>query len=353
MIILDGIIYSLQKYGGITVYFNELLKRLQERGEEYVVSLEKPLLQNINLQDAARCVERQARLIERYRTSRSIDGPSNSIFHSTYYRRPSDVRMTTVTTVHDFVYERHGKSLRRLIHSHQKFASIRHAAAIICISEATRRDLLELMEDVPQDRVHVIHNGVSDTFCPLPERSQGRDRPFLIYVGERRGYKNFSHLLAALQFLPEFELLCVGGGPIRDEELSGIKPSVRARIRHLGFVTEAELNERYNAAYCLVYPSSYEGFGIPVVEAMKAGCPVVSIECDAVMEVGGDALTIARSLEPESLVEAVRHLEDSAYRKVVIDKGISRAAQFNWRDTHDRTLAVYKQLEAGKLTGEK
>jgi mannosyltransferase len=90
-----------------------------------------------------------------------------------------------------------------------------------------------------------------------------------------------------MELLPDFELHCVGGGPLQPSELAGIPDSVIRRVRHVGFVDDETLNELYNQAVCLLYPSSYEGFGIPVVEAMRAGCPVVSVACKAVMEVGG------------------------------------------------------------------
>jgi mannosyltransferase len=99
----------------------------------------------------------------------------------------------------------------------------------------------------------------------------------------------------------------------------------------------------YNQAVCLLYPSSYEGFGIPVVEAMRAGCPVVSVECKAVMEVGGDALTIAEGLDPRALADAIIKTTSSD-RKNLIEKGLSMAQTYSWEKTHAKTLEVYRSL---------
>jgi mannosyltransferase len=108
-------------------------------------------------------------------------------------------------------------------------------------------------------------------------------------------------------------------------------------------VDDATLNQLYNHAICLVYPSSYEGFGIPVAEAMRAGCPVVSVACKAVMEVGGDALTIAEELDPKAMADAILKTVSSG-RSDLIERGLSVAAAYSWEKTHARTLAVYRSL---------
>jgi mannosyltransferase len=149
-----------------------------------------------------------------------------------------------------------------------------------------------------------------------------------------------------MEFLPDLELRCVGGGALRPEELAAVPAGTQRRIKHLGFVTDEALNEHYNRALCLVYPSSYEGFGIPVVEAMRAGCPVVSTRCKAVLEVGGVALTVAGDAEPRALADAVLRLTLDAYRRQVVSAGLDIAKQYSWDKTHDATLAVYKSLGA-------
>ena len=167
---------------------------------------------------------------------------------------------------------------------------------------------------------------------------------FALYVGERGGYKNFRLALSALSMLPGLELHCVGGGPLRPDELRAAGPNVRYRVRHLGFVTDEQLNQAYNDALCLVYPSSHEGFGIPVLEAMRAGCPVVSIDCRAVREVGGDALTVAESATPEAMAEAIAHAVTPLHRDRLSRRGRELAERFDWRTTHLRTIEVYRSL---------
>jgi mannosyltransferase len=279
------------------------------------------------------------RLFERYRACRIAE--DFSLFHSSYYRLPDRTNISSVVTVHDFAYERFSHGPRRWIHSWQKNAAIRAAQSIICISESTRQDLLEYVDVKHGQSVQVIHNGVSDIFRPL--ESPPSPIPFVLYVGLRGGYKNFDLALKAMALLPDFELHCVGGGPLQSKELAGVPESVARRVKHVGFVDDKTLNVLYNQAVCLVYPSSYEGFGIPVVEAMRAGCPVVSVECQAVMEVGGAALTIAEGLDSGALADAILKTASSD-RANLIERGLSVAQAYSWEKTHARTLAVYRSL---------
>jgi mannosyltransferase len=244
-------------------------------------------------------------------------------------------------TVHDFIYERFSRGPRRWVYTTQKYSAIRAAQAVICISESTRQDLLAHIDVRNEQSIHVIHNGVSEVFRPVSLAPA--PMLYALYIGLRGGYKNFALALRAMEWLPDVELHCVGGGPFQPGELAGIPDSVIRRVRHVGFVDDETLNVLYNQAVCLLYPSSYEGFGIPVVEAMRAGCPVVSVACKAVMEVGGDALTIAEGLDPRALADAVLKTTSSD-RTRLIERGLSVAQAYSWEKTHAKTLEVYRSL---------
>lgn len=340
-LLIDAIVFSLQRYGGVSEYFYQLVRKLETKNIPASILLEVPLKRQIDTSSRTLpFIRRQARLLERYLSCRLPAGCS--VFHSSYYRLPEQCSTPTVVTVHDFVYERYARGPRRWVHSQQKHAAIRAAQAVICVSEATRQDLIEFVGESPGQAVHVIHNGVSDVFRPLSLASTST--PYVLYIGERRGYKNFELLLKAMAFLPELQLCCVGGGALRAGELSAAPERIRKRVSHLGFVSDVTLNELYNRAFCLVYPSNYEGFGIPVVEAMRAGCPVVSARCKAVLEVGGAALTVANETDPRALAEAVLRLTSSEYRNRMILAGLEVSRQFSWDWTHEGTLAVYKSL---------
>lgn len=340
MLIVDGIIYSLQRHGGITVYFNELLQWASDNGLLHRTLVYAGASNHVSALPGD-VLKLKHRFAERYRP---CPVPRDaSVFHSSYYRLP-DWPIPTITTVHDFTYERFSRGPRRWLHSWQKFEAIRKSDVIICISESTREDLLSFVGVRADQVVYVIPNGVSDCFKPMSIAPS--PRPFILFVGERRGYKNFAFALAGLAFLPDLELHCVGGGPLREDEFAACSTSVRARVKHLGFVTDVTLNAAYNQAVCLVYPSRYEGFGIPVVEAMKAGCPVVSVNCKAVVEVGGQALERLDEEDPRALALAVSRLQEPAYRAQRVGAGLQQATIYSWGRCHDQTLAVYRSLSS-------
>lgn len=340
---LDGIVFSIQPHGGISVYFRALLRHLRQANVEHVLTLEQPTVQAVATEEAASPIQtRSARPLERYRSARGCaSGAPATVFHSTYYRQAGLRRVPTVVTVHDFTYERYARGPRRWVHMAQKHAAIRSAQAIICISEATRADLLEWVGVRPGQIVRVIPNGVARCFQPVAVAPA--PSPFVLFVGLRDGYKNFALAAQAMRALPDHELLCVGGGAFRHDELASLAPTVRARIRHLGIVDDAELNRLYNQATCLLYPSAYEGFGLPVIEAMRAGCPVVSVDCKAVMEVGDNALSVVPGADPEGLAGAVRALFGPE-RNARVAAGLAVAQRYGWQRTHDATLALYREV---------
>lgn len=345
---IDGIIYSLQAGGGISVYFSELIRYLLgQAGVTLSVGLFEPL-KGQGVEDmigrSARTLSR-CRVLERYRPYH-IGNAKPDVFHSSYYRLPSIRSTPTVVTVHDFTYELFSSGPRRWAHTVQKHAAIRAAQAVICVSQATREDLEQWVGVRSDQQVHVIPNGVGETFRPLSTSLVSR-RPYALFVGMRGGYKNFRLALQALALLPALELHCIGGGPLRAEELADVQPSVRARVRHLGHIDEETLNHCYNGAVCLLYPSSHEGFGIPVIEAMRAGCPVVSIDCKAVVEIGGDALVVAEP-EPQALAAAVDSVCDEMRRSAVVVAGLAVASRYSWQVTHELTLQVYRSLAAAR-----
>ncbi len=340
-ICIDGIIFSLQQRGGISVYFHQLLHCLQLQRERATLTLEIPTRQQpTGLGTSTTVLGRAARFLERYRACRLPQAAS--VFHSSYYRLPSDPGVPTVVTVHDFIYERYSSGPRRWVHLRQKHAAIRAAQFLICISESTRQDLLHWVGLRSGQTVHVIHNGVADTFFPI--ETSPAPRPYVLFIGERGGYKNFRLALQAMAFLPGLELHCVGGGALRSAELAGVDAGIRNRVRHLGFVSDQALNELYNRALCLAYLSSYEGFGIPVVEAMRAGCPVVSMDCAAVKEVGAQALTIVAEPDPRRVADAIAHAATSTARSSLVSQGLAVASGYSWAHTHSQTLDVYRSL---------
>ncbi len=340
MITIDGIVFSLQRHGGISVYFHQLLRYLAEERQTVRCLIEEPTMAGPGtLPLGASVLRRPARRLERFRRCR-VDEPQ-TIFHSSFYRRPSGPVKATVVTVYDFIYERCERGPRLWIQREQKRAAIRAAQAVICISQATKDDLLELIGETPGQQIHVIPCGVGEAFRQLS--LDPAPVPYVLFVGKRRGYKNFTQLVHAMVHLPELELVCVGGEPTFTDEMNDIPESVTRRVRHVGFLSDEELNVMYAQAVCLAYTSLYEGFGIPVLEAMRAGCPVVSVECAAVLEVGQDALSVVRDRDPRNMAEAIRRTASSD-RDAIVRRGLELAQGSSWSERHRHTLEVYRSL---------
>jgi len=338
-IAIDGIIFSLQQSGGVSTYFNNLLNFLGSTQEDVSFLIENPLLQNLAVNNNIFIHSRRARLLERYRCCRQVK--KSGVFHSSYYRTSCYKDVPTVVTVHDFIYERYSLGLKKWVHSIQKNNAIRNADAIICVSESTKNDLLNYVGINSNQSIHVIHNGVSDSFCYL--NLQQPDRPYILFVGQRAGYKNFRLVLDALIFIHDIDLVCVGGGAIHPKELTGVATSVASRVNHLGYVSDESLNYLYNKAICLVYPSLYEGFGIPVLEAMRSGCPVVSVSCKAVIEIGQDALILAQEIHSQSIAQAIFKTMSSD-RMDIIRRCLAVGNKYSWKETHKKTLETYSEI---------
>jgi glycosyltransferase involved in cell wall biosynthesis len=207
--------------------------------------------------------------------------------------------------------------------------SVRRAAHVFAVSERTKRDVVELY-GVPADHVTVTMHGVDPAFGP---GARGADS-YLLFVGAIQERKN---PLAAAEAAAEVGLPLVVAGPEKDARLARALERTGAELR--GYVAKPALADLYRGAACLVLPSRYEGFGLPVLEAMACGTPVVAYADQALREVADDAAVFA---EPGGLADAIRRA--LADRDRLSAAGRARAEQFSWTETARRTLAVYEQV---------
>lgn len=337
-VFFDGVIFSLQNSGGISVYYDELINGLRERD----VQTEILLYKNESSHVENFCVNNKARLhinVERFLDVK-MPSEARGIFHSSYYRLPSNKNLKIITTLHDFTYEKFVKGPAQWVHTWQKNRAIQNSDIIICVSNNTAQDLMEYCY-VDESRVRVVHNGVSEIYHPLSQISDFNNS-MVLFVGARGGYKNFHLAIEAVAAIPDLELHVVGGGAFSSDELQQLEKQLPGRYRWLGRLSDEALNKAYNRAYALLYPSSYEGFGIPIIEAMRAGCPVVAVNVSSIPEVAGDAAILVDLPSASALSDALRFV--SARRQQLITAGMAQAAKFSWARCINETLAVYNEL---------
>jgi len=232
----------------------------------------------------------------------------------------------------------------------QKRRCVLNADAVICISETTRRDLQDFY-GMGLDKVWAVPLGYSNTFKrlpSLPERAESPvSGPFLLYVGSRSHYKNFRQLIQAYslwQRRQEVNLVVVGREWSKDEIDTLTGSGIYDRVRLLDKVDDEALCYLYNTAVALVYPSLYEGFGIPLLEAMACGCPVVASRIPSTIEVAGDCPVYFDPGEKEELVLALDKVLSEGRESQRVLAGLERVKDFSWERTAGQTLKVYRSL---------
>lgn len=336
MIVYDGVIFSLQHQGGISVLYRSLFDGLQKANRNFnVLTYGSVGLGDYNETSIA------ARFLERYRDVSELCVAENSIFHSTYYRLPEGRSASAiVTTVHDYTYEYFSSGIRKGIHSWQKNRAVLQSDLIICVSESTKLDMLRFTPGKVKGEIVVVPNGVSDDYQWLCKEIKEQ----VLFVGARSGYKNFSAAVMAVSELPELVMVCVGGGAFTKSEERLLERYLFGRYKHCGYVDNETLNNLYNQSICLIYPSLYEGFGIPVLEAMRAGCPVIAVRSSSIPEVAGDAAYLIARGEPQEIVRGIRWLMLDKNRTGKVLAGLEQANKFSWDNTVSQTLKAYDSL---------
>lgn len=349
-ILLDNIIFSLQHTGGISVYWSELIKGITRQGLP-LTCIERPTA-SVNLQrhplDLSHASIRKDSVLP-LRAARYLPiilpRATGLVFHSSYYRPIIAQGAATVVTVHDFTYERYCSGLKHFIHTWQKRIALQQADIIICVSENTRRDLHSIYPHIDQKRIRVVPQGAGEVYQPLAEPAPGQ-RELILFVGDRSPYKNFPLAVDAVAKMPGKTLAIVSGKPLTRDEQRLLDVKLPGRHHYWPDISDAELNRLYNMAYALLYPSSYEGFGIPPLEAMQAGCPVVAVQAASLPEVCGDAALLAESPTTENFVALLQQLEDKSCRELWQQKGFRQAAKFSWAKMCHETLACYEEALA-------
>lgn len=363
-IVYDHQIFTFQEFGGISRYFCELASRIH-RLDDFAAKIVAPLHRNaylpdchvpqaaVHLRGRFRGQNRLCNIVSASLSPALIWASKPSLVHRTYFWPSRNVsHVPVVHTVYDMIHELFPDSfspddpvLRN------KRACVDAAHHLICLSESTANDLVRLF-DVPRTKISVIYLGYSDIFSqPHPAGDTPlHPRPYLLHVGQRDGYKNFRMALQAYAASPqlraEFDFVAFGGPALSAQEQALIRslPIRAGSVVHMAG-SDADLARAYRHARAFVYPSKYEGFGIPPLEAMSSGCVVASSNASSIPEVVGDAAAMFNPAD----VDEIRHaLEvacfDESERIRLITAGTRRVQQFNWDRCARETAAVYRQV---------
>jgi glycosyltransferase involved in cell wall biosynthesis len=358
-IVLDNIVYSLQKSGGISVVWYELISKLKEKKEcrifflEYKNSEQNIMRQKNDIEDneILNKEEKNKNLVfERYFNPKIRNmGNEKFIFISSYYRTCRNKNAINVTVVHDFTYEYFRKGLSRWMHSYQKKKAVNNSDGIICISENTKKDLLKFYPKIDKDRIKVIYNGVSNDFYKIENMNDATsvdekfkifsNKKIVLFIGQRTLYKNFDKAVLAFSEIQNSEYhFVIIGDKLNESETEFVKKHItKDCYTLLSGINNIKLNYLYNLAFVLIYPSSYEGFGIPLLEAMKTGLPFIAGNNSSIPEVAGDAGIVLKDVNPDSIYQAVVSLDNDIIRNSIIEKGFMQVQNFSW----DQTMKNY------------
>lgn len=364
-IAFDEQIFCLQQYGGISRYFCSLARGLSEF-ENIEARIFAPLHRNEHLRRqnkqnffpsfAQRLGPKLTRLsneASRLLGQVSVSSFRPDIYHQTYYTTRSFCPRGAfrVLTVYDLIHMRYPDCF---VNADRTITPQRMAAGaadhVICISNSTRDDLVRYF-GVSEKKTSVVYLGVDPVFSRPPAREfKMLNRPFLLYVGARAGYKNFRNFLRAFSqsklLTRDFDLVCFGGGPLNDAEkqyASQLGLQLNA-IHHISG-TDEYLSSIYRKAEVLVYPSLFEGFGIPPLEAMAAGCPVVCSDTSSLPEVVGNAAQMFDPVSSESIMNSIESVLYSPSRTAeLIALGQRRHKKFTWAKCAEETLKLYRGL---------
>ena len=371
-VLLEGEIYNHQRHGGITRLFNRLLPALCAEHPDLTIEVlcaaepaqDPPAHDRIlHRPFAFRPLILPLRSItyplsswlsrRRYRSavvSAAGKDPRACLWHSTYYSVLERWPGPTVTTVYDMAFEHFPELFRsarnrRLVA--RKAQAIRRADAVICISEATRADVLRFT-GIPKAKTQVVYPAVDETFLRPPDeeaREEGIHDPYLLYVGNRSLTKSFATLLKGYGRWTrknEIALVVVGRDLTAMEAALAERTGAASGLRVVPPVDDGELARLYAGARALVYPSLYEGFGFPPLEALACGCPVVASRIPSTVETAGDLPFYFEPEDPEGLSRALDHAlesRDPERRR----RGRQRAEAFSWTAAAEQTLEVYRR----------
>lgn len=372
---VDAVIYQLQARGGISRLYSELLPRLCDQEPELHIdllsakNLVQPLPRHAQISPHIVSSLSGARLPRPLRAAingvlrqQAIGIGTGRIWHSTYFTRPRLWKGAQVVTIYDMIQELYPNLFAGP--EEEAFRALKRRCAldadiVISISDVTRQDVHRLYGIDPA-KIVTIPLACSDVFHEQPDDGLPSgtprltsDKPFFLYVGRRSHNKNFTALARAYsvwQGRKEVDLAVVGEPWSADEQALFASLGIVKNLHLIGSVGDLELRRLYRAASAYVYPSLYEGFGIPLLEAMSCGCPVIASRIPSTVEIAGDRPTYFEVDAPNSLISALEAAKSEGRNTAHTSEAKEHAQRYSWAATARQTLDVYRKLAASMET---
>ncbi len=363
-ILFDHQTFTIQRYGGLSRYFAEVNDGLNKlpgvtskiatlySENEYIKDVPLPLNNALGKKIFSGHFNRTYRWNRRY-CSFKIRSGNFDVLHPTYYDPYfiGDLKKPFVITIPDMIFELvpeqfpdHEKVIL------QKKTVMEHASAIVAISEHDKQDIIRFYPQF-EDKIAVIH--LSSDFTGMPPAAPNTIGKFILFVGERRIYKNFIAFVKAIAPLlnedKELKLVCTGGGKFTDEEIQLLTSlHIIDQCQQVN-AAEDKLKQLYAQAQLFVFPSYLEGFGIPLLEAFHAGCPVAASNTSCFPEIGGDALAYFDPHNADSIYNTVKSvLTNADLRAELIIKGKEQVKLFSGDKVVQNSLALYERVASGR-----
>lgn len=269
------------------------------------------------------------------------------IFYSPSFIPPFFCSLPFIFTIHDLMHLFYYSKMHRIYYQQVISRLAKKSRRIITVSNYSKQQLVELM-GIKEELISVIYNGLDESFFLNSERHQ-IDKPYFLYVGNRRINKNIPAMLVAFAKakIPKDFIFMLTGNPDPDLIVLISKLRITGRVRFLGFVKEAELPKLYKGAYATMFVSLMEGFGLPLIESMASGTPVLTSNESALPEIAGDAALCVNPFDVDAIIEGIEKLvnDNELYNKYR-DSGLQRAKDFSWKTTAKETWnTIYIELE--------
>lgn len=382
-ILYDHQIFSAQKYGGISRYFAQIISNLPQdvqskialknSNNEYLKDLKllspaedaifhfdkfmprfnfkgkSYLFKIVNGINPFRSIDLDLSTLNKDFSIELLKNQDFDIFHPTYYddyfldyigNKPF------VLTIHDMIHELYPEMIKDNLTIQRKAKLASKASHIIAVSEKTKNDIIELL-DIKEEKITVIYHASS-----IIKKSDSliNELPgnYLLFVGDRSIYKNFTFFVYAVKSLlqkrSDLKVICTGCNFSKQEQLLFKELNLENRFLNL-YLRKEQFYEVFQKAQALIFPSYYEGFGIPIIEAFDAGCPVILSNSSCFPEIAGDAAIYFEPKNKTQMISAIEKiLDDKEYREFLIVKGFERLHSFSWEISTQQTLEVYKNV---------